>query len=69
MYDKCNKVVTRFLFLENRQLGICYEDKLPIAWGVPQQTALTLEINIFQYARETKHLTLRDIESYLVLDG
>ena len=37
--------------------------------GVPQQTALTLEINLSQYARETKHLTLRDIELYLVPDG
>ena len=30
---------------------------------------LTLEINISQYARETKHLTLRDSKSYLVPDG
>ena len=31
--------------------------------------SLTPEINLSQYARETKHLTLRDIESYLVPDG
>ena len=47
----------------------CYGEKLSMAWGVPQQTALKLEINISQYARETKHLTLRDTKSYLVLDG
>ena len=47
----------------------CYGEKLPMTWGVPQQTTLTLEINISQYARETKHLTLRDLESYLIPDG
>ena len=36
-----------------------------MAWGVPQQTNLTLEINISQYARKTKHLTLRDIDRTL----
>ena len=29
----------------------------------------TAEINLSQYAREAKHLTLKDIESYLVSDG
>ena len=61
---------------KEKQLGtpqygfqFCYGEKLPMAWGVPQQTTLTLEINLSQYARETKHLTLRDTESYLVPDG
>ena len=48
---------------------LCYEEKLPMDCGVPQQTTLTLEINLSQYARENKHLTLRDTESYLVPDG
>ena len=30
---------------------------------------LTPEINLSRYARETKHLTLRDTESYLVPNG
>ena len=49
--------------------SICYRDKLHMAWGVPQQTNLTLEINLSQYAKETNHLTLRDTKSYLVPDG
>ena len=49
--------------------SICYGEKLPMAWVVQQQTALTLEINLSQYARETKHLTLRYTESFLVPDG
>ena len=28
----------------------------------------TVEINPFPYARETKHLTLKDLESYLIPD-
>ena len=47
---------------------VCYEEKNPMTWGVPQQTALTLEINLSQYARETKPLTLYDTELYLVSD-
>ena len=46
-----------------------YGEKLPMDWGVPQQISLTLETNISQYARETKHLTLRDTELYLVSNG
>ena len=37
--------------------------------GVPQQTALTLEINLSQYAIEIKCLTLKDLTSYLILNG
>ena len=37
--------------------------------GGTTTNSLTTKINISQYARETKHLTLRDIESYLVSDG
>ena len=53
----------------SQSLQFCYREKNPVAWGVPQQTTLTLEINPSQYERETKHLTLRDTESYLVPDG
>jgi len=31
--------------------------------------SLTPKINPFQYARETKYITLRDIDSYLIPDG
>ena len=37
--------------------------------GVPQQIDLTPEINLSQYAIETKCLTLKDQTSYLILDG
>ena len=37
--------------------------------GVPQQTSLTPEINISQYAIEIKCLTLKDQTSYLIPDG
>ena len=47
----------------------CYGEKLPMAWGVPQQTARHKKSILSQYARETKHLTLRDLESYLIPDG
>ena len=46
----------------------CYWEKF-IWLGVPQQTALTLEINLSQYAIEIKCLTLKDQTSYLILDG
>ena len=39
-----------------------------MAWGTTTDN-LTPEINLVLYARETKYLTLRDIESYLVSDG
>ena len=46
----------------------CYEEKF--LWlGVPQQTALTPEINLSQYAIEIKCLTLKDQTSYLIPDG
>ena len=48
---------------------LCYGEKLPMAWGVPQQTSRHNKSIPFQYAIETKHLTIKDIESYLILDG
>ena len=47
----------------------CYGEKPPMAWGVPQQIARHQKSTFPKYARETKHLTLRDIKSYLVPDG
>ena len=37
--------------------------------GVPQQTAMTPEINLSQYAIEIKCLTLKDQTPYLIPDG
>ena len=42
--------------------------KLPMAWGTTKDR-VTAEINPFQYARETKHLTQKDIDTYLILNG
>ena len=42
--------------------------KLPMAWGTTIDR-VTVEINHFPYERETKHLTLKDLETYLILDG
>ena len=44
-------------------------EKLPMAWGVPQQTEKPKKSIPSQYAREIKHLTLKDLESYLIPDG
>ena len=43
--------------------------KLPMAWGVPQQTKKPQNSIPSQYAREIKHLTLKYLETYLILDG
>ena len=42
--------------------------KLPMAWGTITDR-VTIEINPFLYERETEHLTLRDIDTYLILDN
>ena len=42
--------------------------KIPMAWGTTIDK-LTVEINPFPYAREIKHLTLKDLETYLILNG
>ena len=47
----------------------CYREKIPMAWGVPQQTDRHEKSIPSQYAIETKHLTLGDLESYLIPDG
>ena len=41
---------------------------ITMAWGTTTDN-LTAEINPFLYAREMKHLTLKDLNSYLILDG
>ena len=45
----------------------CYllRRKLPMAWGTTKDR-VTTEINHFPYARETKYLTLKDLETYLI---
>ena len=42
--------------------------KLPMAWGNTIDI-VTVEINPFSYARETKHITIKDLETYLIPDG
>ena len=42
--------------------------EIPMAWGTTTDS-LTPEINPFLYVRETKYLTLNDLDSYLILDG
>ena len=39
-----------------------------MAWGTTTDR-VTAEIKHFPYARETKYLTLKDLESYLILNG
>ena len=43
--------------------------KLPMAQGVPQETKKPQKSIPFQYAREIKHLKLKDLKSYLILNG
>ena len=38
-----------------------------MAWGTTTDK-VTAEINPFLYARETKHLTLKDLDLYLILE-
>ena len=39
--------------------------EIPMDWGTTTDS-LTPEINPFLYARETKQLTLKDLETYLI---
>ena len=41
---------------------ILLQREIPMAWGTTIDR-VTTEINPFQYARETKHLTLKDIDT------
>ena len=50
------------------ELPILLRREIPMAWGTTTDT-LTPKINPFQYERETKYLTLKDLDSYLILDG
>ena len=43
--------------------------KLPMAWGVPQQTEKPQKSIPSQYARKIKNIILKDLESYLILDS
>ena len=42
--------------------------KIPMYWGTTTDR-VTAEINPFPYAREIKHVTLKDVETYLIMDG
>ena len=50
------------------KLPILLRRKLHMAWGNTTDR-VTTEINPFLYARETKQLTLKDIDTYIILDG
>ena len=43
--------------------------KVPMASGVPQQAKKPQKSIPSQYAREIKHITLKDLESYLISDS
>ena len=47
---------------------ILLQRKIPMAWGTTTDRVIA-EINPFPYAREIKHLTLKDLETYLIPDG
>ena len=42
--------------------------KIPMAWGTTTDR-VTTEINPFLYAIETNHITLKDLDTYLIPDG
>ena len=41
---------------------ILLQREIPMAWGTTTDS-MTLEINPFLYARETKYITLKDLDS------
>ena len=47
---------------------ILLQRKIPMAWGTTTDR-VTAEINPFLYERETEHLTLKYLDSYLIPDG
>ena len=59
------KEITRNSAVES---PILLQRKLPMAWGTTTDR-VTAKINPFPYSRETQHLTLRDLETYLIPDG
>ena len=48
--------------------SILLRRKLPMAWGTTIDR-VNVEINHFPYARETNHITLKDLETFLIPDG
>ena len=48
--------------------SILLQKEIPMAWGTTIDS-LTPEINLFQYAIQSKCLTLKNQTSYLILDG
>ena len=42
--------------------------KLPMAWGTTTDK-VNIEINPFQIWKRNKHLTLKNLETYLIPDG
>ena len=65
MSIKSPKEMTRNSLVES---PIFLQRKLPMDWGTTI-VRVTLEINPFPYVREIKNLTLKDLETYLILDG
>ena len=50
------------------EFPILLRREIPMAWDTTIDS-LTLEINSFLYARETKYLTLKDLGPYLIPNG
>ena len=50
------------------ELPILLRREIPMDWSTTTDI-LNLEINPSLYARETKHITLKDLGSYLISDG
>ena len=47
---------------------VLLQRKLPMAWGTTTNR-VTEKINPLLYERETKHLTLKDLDSYVIPYG
>ena len=75
IHCRVGEVIPKFIFLippiSTDSFKICdlqvLQRKIPMAWGTTTDR-VTVEINPFPYARETKYLTLKDLETYLIPD-
>ena len=48
---------------------ILLQRKLPMDWGVPQQTEKPQKSIPSEYAREITNITLKNLETHLISDG
>ena len=74
IYQKTQKKIQNLksgfgiLYLCRHNLLLLLQREILMAWGTTTDK-LNPEINPSLYARETKHITLKDLVSYLILDG